>query len=254
MFSCEENPCILHIPKGKQKICIRKENYEEICEEIVIPWKKTLSWSPLLQRLPTLNTLQPENIPQTQNPSLTARSDDGTLYQFQKENGKISRISPNKETENITAFSNLDPIALLSFGDDLLLQTPTNVFLILTRNKRRYEIDSGKETKLRVLSPDLLFLEKGSVLFSFSKKDVIPQKLPFFFPIDQITLCQDTLFFADVHGEEVTFGSMDSIGKVKQEIFQGKLGSTESFRLECGKDENELFILFGEKQGYQLDW
>ncbi|QQS59809.1 hypothetical protein IPN35_02990 [Candidatus Peregrinibacteria bacterium] len=253
-FSCTENPCLLHIPQGERRFCLSKKNYEAACEEMSIPWRKTISWSPVLQKIPMLSPLSPEKIPKPQNDTLSVSLLDKSQYQFQKENETVVHLLPNGETEKIGKFFNINPLSLLPFGNDLLLQTPDKLFLILVQKKRKYEIASGKDMLVRVMSPEILFFEKEDTLFSFTKTDILPKKLPFFFPLDHIALCkEDALFFSDIKNEEARFGSMDISGERIREIFHGKLSSKKEFRLECGENENELLILFGE-EGYALTW
>ena len=160
---------------------------------------------------------------------------------FKKKMGKF-RISPNKETENITAFSNLDPIALLSFGDDLLLQTPTNVFLILTRNKRGMKLIQERDKTPCFLL--IFFFRKRKRSFFLFKKDVIPQNFHSFSYRSDYSLPRHPVF-ADVHGEEVTFGSMDSIGKSKTRNFSRKtrINGIIPIRMWKKMRTNSLFCL-----------
>ncbi len=261
VFQCEQDECQFSLPMGKQTVCITKSGYYELCTELPIPWRRTLRFAPVLERIPTLVedttlfSIEP-NIEIIRRDPLRILTDQGNEYFYDFIAGQLYKGTPGDEQDDalVAAFYQLENIRLAALGENIIVHTDQEVFLIDTGMNARQRIFTGESVQVKALDANTLAISDTERLVLFSPSTGRLTSLPFQTPVEWLALCtEDTLSFAAYTKTDtnIRFATFLIDSGIEREIMTAKVNDPY-FSLQCVYEPNALGLTFEDGKRFLL--
>lgn len=249
-FECNALPCTIRLPFGERNMCLEKEDHYPICEIKRIIWRKSIIWSPTLQRTPYVIDEKEINIesedsralppPPPKNPDITY-APEGLFYH--KQTGELFQKDFFGKENLVTRFYNLSNVSLLEFGKNAIVYTNNEVFYVDTKKKKKKRIFMGEDIQVKAASDTFLFIfYKNGIVLLYSESEKTTT-LPFIAEPNHVVSCRDnTLRYATKSADIVTFFEYNLSSEKSSILASAKF--QKDFILQCGRNDNEIRIHF----------
>ncbi len=249
-FDCFDDACQFDIPFGKQQVCVQKAGFFESCQTITVPWRKQISFEPTLQRVPRLHvdktpiSIENDTAAINRDP-LRTLTESGTQYFWQNSAGALMRGSPDmpESAELVTTFSQLPVTQIMAFGNDILVITAKEVFLVDPTAASRQRIFVGIDIAAKPLDDKIIALADANNLYLYNAVTKQQTKLPFFTPPAWLTTCDGNALVGAITETEtnIRFFGFETATATENIITTAKL-TDQIVSLTCANEPNAVAL------------
>lgn len=261
-FSCDSGSCRFSLPFGQHQICIVKPGYKESCQAVKILWRQDVSLQPELKKIPVLTDAPPRQASEQQadlfaaNPLKTATA-VGKQYFFQPASGELfEQVSVDEsQSVRIATFNGLVDPQLFPLGENILILSQSEIFLVDTKRHARKRIYSGTTLSLKPLTDMLALIADVDKLLLYDATTGKSEVLPFVIPVGWAVICDDRKILAAANdtGGNIRFFQYDLASGTESPLTSA-VGIIEDFSLRCGSAQNSVLLDFESGKRLELTY